>query len=64
MCTYIPYDCVVTERVWEMVSTDASEGEEEEEDVKPKPNNPLVKTEKHSPAKQTKQASLRSFFKR
>ena len=54
----------MTESVCEMVSTDASEGEEEEEDVKPKPNNPLVKTEKHSPAKQTKQASLRSFFKR
>ena len=53
----------VTERVWEMVSTDASEGEEDEE-VKPNKTELHVKTEKHSPPKQTKQASLRSFFKR
>ena len=53
----------VTERVMEVVSTDASEGEEEEE-VKSKPTEPQVKTEKHSPAKQTKQSSLRNFFKR
>ena len=50
----------VTERVWEVVSTDASE--DEEEDVKPAEVN--VKTEKHSPAKQTKQSSLRSYFMR
>lgn len=55
----------VTERVYEVVSTDASEEEEEkEEEVKSKPAEPQVKVEKQSPAKQTKQASLRSFFKR
>ena len=44
----------------EVVSTDASE--EEDEDVKPVEVN--VEPEKHSPAKQTKQSSLRSFFKK
>ena len=57
------HTCIVTEREYEMVSTDASEGEEEE-DVKPEPAELQVKAEKHSPAKQTKQASLRSFFGR
>ena len=57
---FVIYLFAVTERVWEDVSTDASE--DEEEDVKPAEVN--AKTEKLSPAKQTKQSSLRSFFKR
>lgn len=50
----------VTERVYEVVSTDASTDEEE------KPTRPEahIKTEKCSLPKQTKQASLTSFFKR
>lgn len=52
----------VTERVWEVVSTDASE--DEEEILKPKKTEVQIKTEKHSPPKQIKQASLTSFFKR
>jgi hypothetical protein len=50
----------VTERVYEVVSTDASTDEEE----KPVKTEVHIKTEKHSPLKQTKQTSLTSFFKR
>lgn len=49
----------VTERVCEVVSTDASTDEE-----KPTRTEVHIKTEKHSTPKQTKQASLTSFFKR
>ena len=61
----IVYLHAVTERVWEVVSTDASEEEGEEDKPKAIQAELQVKTaEKHSPPKQTKQASLRSFFKR
>ena len=50
----------VTERVYEVVSTDAST-DEEEKSTRPEAH---IKTEKCSPPKQTKQASLTSFFKR
>ena len=50
----------VTERAWEEVSTDASADEEE----KLERSDMQIKTEKQSPPKQTKQASLISFFKR
>ena len=67
MCLLLRYSCcypfhAVTERVWEVVSTDASENEEEI--LKPKRTEVQMKTEKRSPPKQTKQASLTSFFKR
>lgn len=55
--------CAVTERVWEVVSTDASD-EEEEMKADPSETKVSVKTEKNSPSKHTKQSSLRSFFKR
>ena len=54
------FNHTVTERVCEVVSTDASADEEE----KPVITQVNIKTEKLSPPKQTKQVSLTSFFKR